>query len=785
MSGKQSLIARLRPPARWVEWLALSLVATCLVFALEQSGWLQGPNRLIQDALMSLQRRAVDRGDVIIVAIDDKSIAALGRWPWRRSFHAAVIDRIDREAPLAIGMDVLLTEPDLLHPGDDDALAAALSRSGKVVLPLMMQSLNGMPSVVEPIPALRRHARALGHVHIAVDDDGVARGVYLREGLAGRTWEHFSAALRTSVDDEPAAQDERGLDAQTESGRSNERPAWHRSRKMIVPFAGPPGHFPRVSYVDVLDGKLAPGSLKGKYVLIGATAAGLGDFHATPASVRGSRLMSGVEFSANVLDSLELRRSITALPGWLNAALNLMPVLLALVGLAFIGPLPSLLLTLGLMAALPLGAAVAAAGFGLQFAPATGMFALAVSHALWSWRKLDAATRYLMDEFQRLNGSGRMALARGAAVSGDFLGRRIHALGQAAEQLSDLHRFVSDSLEGLPDATLVCDKAGVVLLANAAAARHFGVDAGHQLQGQKASTLMSGVLSPADRRPVVIPAIFAGPPAVLSVAAIDGLERELLVRQAPSFSGSGQHLGWILSLVDLTDIRQAERQRDHAMRFLSHDMRAPLASVLTLLSLQRQNPSAMPQQQFHERIERHAKKALGLADDFTQLVRAQSYNYHFERHDLVDVLLECVDDAWEAARRHRIRVTMGSAPEQAYSLINRELIARAIGNLLGNALKFSPAESSIACSVESLPRAWAVVVRDEGPGIAEELRSQLFEPFVRGPATANIEGAGLGLAFVKTVAQRHGGKLLLDSAPGRGSVFRLVLPEANECEPGG
>ena len=119
---------------------------------LDRSGWLQGPNRLIQDALMSLQRRAVDRSDVIIVAIDDKSIAALGRWPWRRSFHAELIDRIDKDAPRAIGMDVLLTEADLRFPGDDAALAAALSRSGKVVLPLMMQSLNGVPSVVEPHP---------------------------------------------------------------------------------------------------------------------------------------------------------------------------------------------------------------------------------------------------------------------------------------------------------------------------------------------------------------------------------------------------------------------------------------------------------------------------------------------------------------------------------------------------------------------------------------------------------------------------------------------------------
>lgn len=779
MLSKHIAAARLRLRSRWAEWLALSMIAVGLVLASERSGWLQEPNRLLQDTLMSLQGREVDR-EVIIVGIDDKSIAALGRWPWRRSFHAELIDRIDKDAPLAIGMDMLLTEADERFPGDDAALAAALSRSKKVVLPLMMQSMNGVPLVVEPIPALGRNARGLGHVHIAVDDDGVARGVYLREGVGDRAWDYFSMAMRTAGG---AGPDRREASAQRENDAEARSPdavdAWHRSRKMIVPFAGPPGHFPRVSYVDVLDGSVAPGTFKGKYVLIGATAAGIGEFYATPVSGRGSKLMSGVEFSANVLDSLESQRSIAPLPGWLNAALNAVPALLALAGMAFIGPLPALLLTLGLLAALPAAAAVAAAGFGLQFGPASGMLALGVSYALWSWRKLDAATRYLMDEFGRLHSNGRMvAMAGSTAATGDFLGRRIHALRQVAEQLSNLHRFVSDSLEGLPDATLVCDREGTVLLANAAAARHFEVASGAQLQGARASTLMSGVLSQADRQPVVMPAIFAGPPTAFSVEAHDGLERDLLVKRAPSFSGTGEHLGWILSLVDVTEIRKAQRQRDHAMRFLSHDMRAPLASVLTLLSLQRQNPSAMPQEQFHERIERHAKKALGLADDFTQLVRAQSYNYHFERYNLVDVLLECVDDAWEATRRQRIRVTIAPSPEEAYSLISRELVARAIGNLLGNALKFSPSGSSVTCAIQSLPRAWAVLVQDEGPGIAEELRTQVFEPFVRGSAAANVDGAGLGLAFVKTVAQRHGGKVLLDSAPERGSAFRLVLPRA-------
>ncbi|VTU31857.1 Alginate biosynthesis sensor protein KinB [Variovorax sp. SRS16] len=781
-----SLAPRRRPP-RWLEWAVLSLVAAALVFVLEGSGLLRRPNRLLQDGLIALQMRDLTHGEVIIVVIDDKSVAALGRWPWRRSFHAALIDDIGKDGPRAIGMDLLLSEPDQRFPGDDVVLAGALARSGRVVLPSMMQNLGGDPVVVAPIPLLAHSAAGLGLVHLPIDDDGVARNVYLREGLAGRMQDHFSVAMLAAGGKGIVPAELPGLaevERRMEDPVSGQVLAWQRSHRMIVPFAGPPGHFRHVSYVDVLDGVVPPGTFRDKFVLVGATAAGLGDLYATPVAGR-PQLMSGVEISANVLDSLLGGHSIAAVPAWLDAALNLLAVLLALAGLAFLGPLAALLLTVGLIAALPLAAAIAMLGFRLQFSPAAGMLGLGLTYALWSWRRLDAATRYLVDELRQLRASGGMMPipAGPLAPRGDFLDRRMEALRQAAQQLRDLHRFVSDSLEGLPDAVLVCDRLGTVLLANAAAARHFGVDSDQRLRGALLPVLMSDVLSQQDHQPVITVDALAAAAGVHSAAARDGRARDLLVKQVPSFSGGGVHSGWILSVVDVSALRQAERQRDDAMRFLGHDLRAPQASILTLLELRRQNPAAMTDAQFHQRLERHATKAMALSDDFIQLVRAQSSGYRIERCNLVDLLRECIDDQWETLRRRKLRIVMAPSPQEATSLIDRELVARAIGNLLGNALKFSREGAWITCAVEALGADWAVRVEDEGPGIDEALQAQLFEPFVRGRSGTQVDGAGLGLAFVRTVAQRHGGKVLLDSAPGRGSAFRLVLAQAPDAPP--
>jgi len=121
---------------------------------------------------------------------------------------------------------------------------------------------------------------------------------------------------------------------------------------------------------------------------------------------------------------------------------------------------------------------------------------------------------------------------------------------------------------------------------------------------------------------------------------------------------------------------------------------------------------------------------------------------------------------------------LAPGPEEALSAVDRELVSRALDNLLGNALKYAPEGSTVTCAVEPHADGWALRVEDEGPGVAQEQHAAIFEPFVKGLSNTRTDGAGLGLAFVKTVAARHGGKVLLDSAAGRGATFRLILPRA-------
>jgi signal transduction histidine kinase len=99
-----------------------------------------------------------------------------------------------------------------------------------------------------------------------------------------------------------------------------------------------------------------------------------------------------------------------------------------------------------------------------------------------------------------------------------------------------------------------------------------------------------------------------------------------------------------------------------------------------------------------------------------------------------------------------------------------------VGNLVDNAVRYTPAGGTVTVEVDSTEDGAAVTVSDTGPGIGSEDLEHIFEPFYRGPAQKNIPGTGLGLPIVRRIAERHGGRVEVQTALGKGSTFRVFLP---------
>ena len=574
---------------------------------------------------------------------------------------------------------------------------------------------------------------------------------------------------------------------------------------MHIPYAGNSGHFRSVPYVSVLRGEVPAQFFAGKNVLVGATAIGLSDSYPTPVSGR-SGVMSGVEISANILASLLDQKSIAPAQPWHTAAFSALPVLLALLGYLLFPPRIALLAA-GALLLLTLAFSALVLRAGLWLPPSAALLALLVSYPLWSWRRLEAAIAYLAQEFNRLDREPHLLPeaepAPEPAQVEDVLERRINAMKNAARRVRDLRQFVSESLDNLPDATLVATIGGRILLANKHANEYFASIDVHPVGGESLLDLLSHLASPEpidqaantrfDWRDLLdlqrAPALAGG------IGVRDEHGRDLLIKSAPCHSASNLLTGWIISIVDISAIRSAERSRDETLRFLSHDMRAPQASILALLELQNEPSSALPQPEFFARIEKASRKTLGLADNFVQLARAESQEYRLEEVDFRDIVYDASDEMWSLAKSKNIKL-LSEIGEGDYPVrVDRALMTRALvnlylwsvvgqvlNNLLSNAINCSPEQTKIVCALnhEGSPdsRQIACSVADQGFGIEAADQLKLFRRFQRldHPGRPRQDGIGLGLVFVKTVVERHHGQIRFSSKIGVGTTFTLVLP---------
>ncbi|HWU99197.1 MAG TPA: CHASE2 domain-containing protein [Oxalicibacterium sp.] len=773
------------------EWrIFLMLILACAALL----GYVRGigqTDRLIYDNLVKVTHRPAI-GQVAIIAIDKVSIASLGRWPWERRVHADLLDILSRSKAKAIGMDIIFSEPETIS--DDDAyLAEAIEKNRRVVLPVLVERTSTGLQTTLPLSPFKTAARGLGHTHFTFDADGVVRSVFLQESLQDTAWPQFAVSIFNvgrDVQDghvKAGSQDVEKLrtDGFT-TGHYAPDSLLHHHFLERIPFAGPPGHFSTVSYIDVLSGRIPPSFFDGKYVLIGATAAGIASMFPTPVTTE-QRVMSGIEVNANILAGLIEKRGIRDAARWEVALFTVIAAFAALFVCRYFSPFSALGMTAALLCFVSLATyAIFLAEIWLP--PGAALLMVIAVYPLWNWRRLEAALTYLGEEFSRLNQDATMVLRQrnetGIQDNSDFLDRQINAIRLAADHSRDMHQFVIDNLNSMPDATLVLSQKIEMLMYNRTASEYFKTIGLNESNGPPdIYEIFSHFDQPMDagiRRTwceVLLHPTEGGRTAERETRDVNG--REFLIKSAPSRMEDGTTLGWIISLIDVTSLRAAERRREESLNFISHDMRVPQSSILALIQLQKNPATAFAMPEFLSRIERSVETTLNLAENFVHLAKAESQAYQFQETDFASMLAEAADNMWAFAHSKSIDIVVDAQTDNLWLNVDRSLVVRALGNLLSNAIKFSPEDSRVICTARPAIRSGGNYVRcciaDQGQGIDPSKHDIIFSPFLRADEQGR-DGVGLGLAFVKMVIERHGGKIDLTSAPGAGSAFSITLP---------
>ena len=391
---------RFQSGAGWSSKIGLFLLLPVFALVLVHTNWLYRWDLLLYDWTLATWSRA-PADDIVIVAIDEQSLRELGRWPWSRRTHAELVRKLSAAGAKAIALDIVFAEPDATDPAADAELAVALADHGRVVLPVLNEQnrLGGQLLETLPIPVLAAAVAGMGHIDVELDQDGIARSVYLKAGLGSPYWPTLALALLELESASPTAR--QALPGQRAAASNPSSPyVWRRDYRVLIPFAGPPGHFRHFSYREVLRDGIAPATFRDKLVLVGLTATGMGDALPTPVSGQ-AQPMSGVEFNANVLDALRQGLTIRPLaPGWallLTGMLALFPLALyAVCPPRWTLPLAGLALLLTLT-----GSFILLHGAHRWFPPAAALLVQGLSYPLWSWQRLHHVMHSLFEQEER------------------------------------------------------------------------------------------------------------------------------------------------------------------------------------------------------------------------------------------------------------------------------------------------------------------------------------------------------------------------------------------------
>ncbi len=727
------------------EHLLLVAILAAISGSFVHSNLLWRWDNLLYDAQLSLWTRTVS-DKIIIVAIDDESLHNLGRWPWSRSIHARLIDKLELESPRAIGLDIIFSEPDAGDPQADALLARAMRASGKIVLPVFMsqKSKNSFPIETLPLPELARNAAAFGHVHMDIGADGIARRVYLKEGIGEPYWKHFSLALLGITDD--AAELERKVKT-PERKEQYSSMQWYREYPFLIPFAGPPGHFQQIGYSQVMDGQYSKGLFRDKIVLIGTTAQGLSDALPTPLSGDSGR-MPGVEIIANIIDSiLNDLRIIELETTWL-ILLTTMLVALPMLIYPYVNPASTLPVLFGIVAATLSLVAALLWLFHMWIPVSTILLFQVISYPLWSWRRLVLAMRHINVELNRLSvkqkalsmrgdrnltdeisfiklfvpitgwvlqdENGLNLISEGPAPAGitkplapegwnvddsqywapvrynnqpcrlglniktdtviseeemrllnnlinspwetepdqsayveDVVQSKIKQVQALGGEYEELRRIIDDSLSGMADGLLICSSRGQVMLSNHRAGWYLYDDDDAKINGESLIHVVEHIrLEGGASWTSLLQQVLFRQERVLAHARHES-GRELMIEISPLRIIGDVFDGFVVNFSDISLLKASERKRNEALNFLSHDLRAPLSSIVALIELAKNKASIDEIRSMLDDMENNTHKTLHLAEQFLQLSRANtSENIKFYDIDFNSVVLNAIDQIW-------------------------------------------------------------------------------------------------------------------------------------------
>jgi len=722
------------------EWMCLVVGAILLLSFLVITKVAVPLGNVVFDHIQRLKQTIPD-SRVVIIAIDDRTIHHFNGWPLSRKLYAELLNNlaITEHKPAVIGFDLLFLD----HTNQDDFLGEA-GLQHRVILPISFSYDEVAQEIKEelPVESLRRATTILAQVNVKFDDDGFIRRVNLFEKNKP------SLAMAMFDDKHSILQCCESLDL-----RFN----------LIPPTIG----MTTISLSDVLNQHFPLSFFKDKYVLIGATAASLGDHYPTIYSGKQGTGTPGVYIQASILSNLLQNRLINTIDTGIQIGVSVTLLMIVMVGILILTPSQEIILTVIVGIGFVLFCVVALVEYDGWFDPTPLIITITMTKLLWAWRRMKMVVAYIQSrarEFQEFLPINQV-LER-SFLDYDGIQQYSLLMDQAIALSKSRMLYLEKIISSLPEAMVIINRYDEVLLSNSEFKNIKDTRMGTRKNIQ--SIIMAwgcsfNLIQQLRENPDITHA--------LDIEVEKGNIRNFRVHIVDLTLDNSEVL-WMINFIDVTAILSAQAERNRTLQFLSHDMRTPLAVIISLSTKSNKQLANLNTPDLSHKIIFYSHKVLALIDDFILSVSVEEVT-----HQVQVVLLETlVDDAVyqvkPLAEERNMSISWNEDVEPSFISVNTRLIIRVLVNLLSNAIRYGEAGSKIVINM-------AMITDDQGKSLVECAVTNYVGAINETDEKKQENlGFGLGLDFVQKVVSKHSGSMLRDipSSAGEVATVSIKLP---------
>jgi signal transduction histidine kinase len=238
-------------------------------------------------------------------------------------------------------------------------------------------------------------------------------------------------------------------------------------------------------------------------------------------------------------------------------------------------------------------------------------------------------------------------------------------------------------------------------------------------------------------------------------------------------------VGWVVVMQDISSLKELDKLRTQWVAAVSHDLKNPIAAVqLSAGLMEKAGPLNDVQRGILEKMQRGSERLRSLVTDVLDLARLEAGPaLRLGAVNPVQVVAEAISDAETLAADKGLTLMTDLPPELPLVRGDAALLGRVMANLLSNAIKYTPSDGQVTVRAKPEDGKLQIDVVDTGRGIPPEAQPHIFDRFYRVLGDdEEAEGTGLGLSIVKSIVEKHGGEIWVDSEEDAGSTFSFTVP---------